>query len=114
MKLCLFFCLLFGIVFLYNRNVWGYGENIEGFQTHYEIQNQYISGDNLVIEGFYYVYELQNFTDNTKGSGTHYYFMELYNGANRYTYNDTGGYYIDLTDIEYKIGYQTRLTMPPS
>lgn len=105
MKLCLFFCLLFGVVFLYSRNVWGYGENIEGFQTHYEIQNQYISGDNLVIEGFYYVYELQNFTDNTRGSGTHYYYMELYNGADRYTYNDTGGYYIDLTDIEYKSGY---------
>lgn len=94
------------LVFSYtDKKVWAYGENIYGFQTHYEIQNQYIWGEYLVIEGFYYIYELQNFTDNTKGTGTHYYYLELNNSYNNFVYYDSGGYYIDLTDIEYKSGY---------
>lgn len=104
-KLCFFLGLIFITSIFLNTNVLAYGEKIEGYQTHYEIQNQYISGDNLVIEGFYYIYELQNFTDNTKGLGSHYYYLELFNESKRYTYSDAGGYYIDLTDVEYKTGY---------
>lgn len=83
---------------------WAYGEQINGFQTHYEIHNQYISEGFLVMEGFYYVYELQNFTSSSKESGTHYYFLELENSKGKKIYNDTENYYMDLTSLEFKAG----------
>lgn len=87
-----------------NHDVSAYGETIEGFQTHYEIQNQYISGNYLYIEGFYFALYLQNYTDSTKDIGTHYYSMQLSNGIRSFTYYDTGNYYVDLTLIEMKSG----------
>ncbi|SHJ01438.1 hypothetical protein SAMN02745691_01207 [Parasporobacterium paucivorans DSM 15970] len=93
------FCLARG------DTVWAYGEKIDGFQTHYEIHNQYISGGCLVLEGFYYVYELQNFTDSSRGTGTHHYYLELNNNGETKKYYDTGNYYMDLTELEFKTGY---------
>lgn len=110
---CFFKVSIFSLVTLFmlfifsvfpKHNISAYGETIEGYQTHYEIQNQYISGGYLYIEGFYFVLYLQNYTDSTKDSGTHYYSIQINNGLKTYTYYDTGNYYVDLTLIEKKDG----------
>lgn len=100
----LFFSVVLMSIFSNSIKVKAYGETIEGFQTHYEVQNQYQSGNYLIIEGFYFVLYLQNYTDSSKDSGTHYYKIQLSNGTKNYTYYDTGNYYVDLTQIESKTG----------
>ena len=98
------FCFVLAMFFLNCINVKAYGEKIKGFQTHYEVQNQYRKGSNLIIEGFYFVLYLQNYTSSEKKKGTHYYKLELNNGKEKKTYYDTGKYYIDLTSLERKQG----------
>jgi len=100
----LFFSVVLLLIFSNSMKVQAYGETIEGFQTHYEVQNQYQSGNDIIIEGFYFVLYLQNYIDSTKDTGTHYYKMQLSNGSKSFTYYDTGNYYVDLTQIELKTG----------
>jgi hypothetical protein len=78
------------------------GGGYYSFYTDYEVQNQYIEGDYLYIEGFYIVKQLQNFITTDGAGRTHDYQLEL--GGR--IYNDIGGYYVDLTTIDHTQGWQ--------